>query len=113
MTSLWQAKKFIFLASKAITLEYLTVLAYPKFKLSQEEIRFLWESELLPHIVPVAVKSVASIVKEDPADDQFLACAHWGHADFLVTGDKHLLKLDSYSQTEIILLKKFLSIVKI
>ncbi|MDI7248246.1 MAG: PIN domain-containing protein [Anaerolineae bacterium] len=35
-------------------------------------------------------------IKADPADSHVLACALSANADFLVSGDKHLLNLGSY-----------------
>ena len=46
-------------------------------------------------------------VCRDPKDDFILALAKKAKADFLVTGDKDLLELKSYGQTEILSLKEF------
>lgn len=93
-------------------MEYCRVLAYPKFKLSEQEIKVLWEEEILPFITPIQVSSVKAVIKDDPADDIFLACAKFGKADYLVTGDRHLLDLKSYGKTKIIPLREFLSLLQ-
>lgn len=42
------------------------------------------------------------VVKEDPSDDKFLACAKYTNASYIISGDKHLLKLKSYSGISIV-----------
>ena len=43
------------------------------------------------------------IIKEDPSDNRVLETAVLGRVNYLITGDKHLLKLEKYN--EIIILK--------
>ena len=50
------------------------------------------------------------VVSDDP-DNRILECALKAGAEFLVTGDKHLLKLKNYGNFEIIKLANFLSIL--
>ena len=40
-------------------------------------------------------------IKEDPDDNKFLECALEGKADYLITSDRHLLKLGNFAQTRI------------
>ena len=51
------------------------------------------------------------VVSDDP-DNRILECAIKAEADFLVTGDKHLLKLRNYGNFEIIKLSTFLTILR-
>lgn len=37
-----------------------------------------------------------AVIKEDPDDDRVLECAVAGNADYVVSGDRHLLKLGAY-----------------
>jgi putative PIN family toxin of toxin-antitoxin system len=48
------------------------------------------------------------VIEEDPADNRLLEAAQAGHADFLVTGDKHVLRLGSFDGTEIVTARQFL-----
>jgi putative PIN family toxin of toxin-antitoxin system len=41
----------------------------------------------------VTPQSVPAVIADDPDDDQVLACAVAGHADLIVSGDKHLHSL--------------------
>src|SRR3989344_2704712 len=75
LPALWQNGAIILLASAAIIQEYARVLAYPKFGLSDAEIREILNDDLLPFITPVRVSQVPDVIKDDPPDNEFLACA--------------------------------------
>lgn len=92
----WQQGTVIPLVSKAILEEYLRVLAYPKFHLTTEEVKGLVEHQLMPFAEPVRVAEVPPVIRQDQTDDIFLACAVAGHARYLVSGDRHLLALNTY-----------------
>ncbi len=47
-------------------------------------------------------------VSPDPDDDKFLACALEGQADYIVTGDPHLLNLKQYHGINILKPYEFL-----
>src|SRR5688572_27841902 len=59
----------------------------------------------------VKVTNIEQVCR-DPKDDFLLALARKAKADFLVTGDKDLLELKSYGQTEILSLKEFSDKIK-
>jgi putative PIN family toxin of toxin-antitoxin system len=48
------------------------------------------------------------VVKEDPTDDRILECAQEGRSEYLVTRDKHLLKLKAFGPVKIVLAADFL-----
>lgn len=50
------------------------------------------------------------MVSDDPDDDRVLECAAAAQADYLLTGDKHLLKLGSYRATRIVKAAEFLAL---
>ena len=54
------------LISRAILEEYLRVLAYPKLRLTNEEIKGLMEEEILPFVETVRVRRRFSVVRRDP-----------------------------------------------
>ncbi len=56
-------------------------------------------------VVPTALLKVIS---EDPDDDRILECAITGEADYIVSGDKHLLKLGSYRGISIVTAREFM-----
>jgi len=108
LCALWQKKAFDITASKEIMEEYIKVLAYPKFKLMEREIKALMQEELLPYITPVTDCDDAVGVCEDPDDDKFLAYAIAGNADFIISGDAHLLSLKKHEGCPIITAEEFL-----
>ena len=79
------------------------VLAYPKLKLNNEQIRDLL-GDYLPYADVVLTPARASSrlpVCRDPDDQPFLVLAEAGSADVLVTGDKALLDLHGRTKFKI------------
>jgi putative PIN family toxin of toxin-antitoxin system len=56
----------------------------------------------------VDVRSTMQAVQEDPTDNQVLACAQDATADFVVSGDRHLLKLGKFEKVTILTASSFL-----
>ncbi len=108
LLTLWKEKSFMIAASREIIDEYIRVLAYPRFKLTEGEIETILQEELLPYIDPVTVSEDVRGACEDPDDDKFLACAVAGRADFILSGDAHLIKMKIYEGCRIITAKEFL-----
>ncbi len=69
---LWQSGAVTVLLSRGILDEYLRVLSYPKFQLSEAEIKSLIQEELLPYVEVVNPRKRLRVVKGDPSDDKFL-----------------------------------------
>lgn len=108
----WRTGAFRSLVSQAILLEYARVLAYPKFRLSTEEIRSLLSVGLLPFVETVEVLTRPRVVREDPSDDEFLACAASAKANLLVSGDRHLLSLGEHAGIPIVPPARFLEVLE-
>jgi len=51
---------------------------------------------------------ILDVIKNDPDDNRVLECAVKGSADYIVTGDRHLLKLGSYEAISIVTIRQFL-----
>lgn len=51
------------------------------------------------------------VVKDDPDDDVFIECALAADADYIVSGDKHLLDLKSYGSIKIVNAAEFIEMV--
>lgn len=60
-------------------------------------------------VVPVDV----TIVADDPDDDLILGTAIAGDANYIVTGDKHLLVLGTYGGIEILSPRQFLDLLNV
>ena len=106
--ALWQRGAIIPVISKDTFQELQAVLAYPKFALTQDEIRAILEGEILPFFEVVEAVEDVKGVCADPADDKFLACALSASADYLVSGDKALTELKQYKSVRIITPADFL-----
>ena len=108
---LWKSSRIKPLASKEIIDEYIKVLAYPKFELSEAEINYILYNEILTHFDIIQIKESPMITKVDPSDDKFIHCTKAGKANLIISGDQHLIKLKSYGklkiQTPSQFLKKF------
>ena len=99
--------KVILLFNTKIEAELIRVLAYSKFGLTSAEI-FPIIKHLRKHAHFVEEKSDIEIIKDDPTDNIFLECAIDGHADYIISGDHHLLNLGSFVSIRIITAKDFL-----
>jgi hypothetical protein len=108
LTRLWKSGRLRPLLSKEIMDEYLAVLAYPKFSLSEEEINFILYEEILPYFEVVDVKPGHMIVPQDPSDDKFIHCAEAGKAELIISGDEHLIALKSHGKLRILTPAQFL-----
>ena len=108
LITLWKNKRIKPLVSREIIDEYLKVLAYPKFKLSEQEINYLLYREILPFFEVISVKQRPVIIKADPSDDKFIRCAQWGKAKVIISVDQHLLSLTSYKGLKILSPSEFL-----
>jgi putative PIN family toxin of toxin-antitoxin system len=108
LVPLWQSRRITVLISREILTEYLRVFAYPKFQLSEQEIRPLIEEELLPFVETIRVRRRLAVIHRDPDDDKFLECAVAGRAQYLVTGDRDLRELGSFRGTTILTASEFL-----
>ena len=60
----------------------------------------------------VDVKAEVHVVEEDPSDNHVLACAKEAAAQFIVSGDRHLLTLGRYGNARILGASAFLQIQK-
>ncbi|MFH1026876.1 MAG: putative toxin-antitoxin system toxin component, PIN family [Pseudomonadota bacterium] len=110
LRDLWKSGRIIPLVSKETFAEFRKVLSYPKFKLSQREIRSILNEEILPFVEPVEIVEQVTGVCRDPHDDMFLAAAAGGGAQYLVSGDQDLLVLEHFGKTRIVTVTEFLSL---
>ena len=112
LVSFWQKGTVSVLLSSEVLKEYARVLAYPKFKLTKKEIRGLLEQELLPYVIPVKVKNHLNVITQDPEDNKFLDLVKEGSADFILSGDKHILDLKDFRGIQIMTPAEFFDLIK-
>ena len=108
LVPLWQNKRILLLVSSEVLMEYIAVLSYPKFRLAREEVNHIIKEEFLSFAVTVTVKTKVDLVREDPSDNKFLTLAIDGKADYIISGDRHLLELRKIRTISIVPPKEFL-----
>ncbi len=60
----------------------------------------------------IDTKTKIAAIMGDPDDNRILECAVDGNADYIISGDKHLLELEEYEGVQILSAKPFLDIIK-
>jgi uncharacterized protein len=107
--------KICIVTSEEIVGEISEVLTYPKLsKVYQaEDLRHEDLIEAILKIVNfVKVTKKFNVVLEHSADDKFIDCGLAAGADYIVSGDKHLLKIVSYKKTQILSVNEFLYLIE-
>ncbi len=100
-------EKYEIILSNQILAELADVLSRDKFNVTNAQIdKFL--SILVRYAIVVPVQSCSKIIIEDPDDDVILDTALCGKAEYIVSGDKHLLKIVRYRNVEILSVNDFL-----
>ena len=60
----------------------------------------------------IRVRSKFKVIKEDPDDDVVLRTAHDGRAEYIVSGDEHLLLLKKFRGAKIVTVSQMLNILR-
>ena len=81
-----------------------------KFRLAKEEINYII-SDFSTFTIPVKITNRIQAVMDDPDDDKFIQCAVSCKADFIVSGDKHLLSMKEYHDIKILRASEFLALI--
>jgi len=109
----WQRGAFELILSPAVLEEIGRALSYEKIK----KRRWVTDEEALSLVEALAEKSTLItgqtklVVARDPDDNKFLAAVLEGKPDYLVTGDRDLLALESFKGTEIVRPATFLKVL--
>ena len=110
-----RAGRFVAATSSGIVTEVETKLHLPRIsrRYHLTEMDVAWALELLTtyaHMVTIPVREVA-VVTGDPEDDLVLATGRLARADYLVTGDRGLLRLGTYEGMAIVTPRDFVAIL--
>ena len=93
---LWKSGAVTLCLSREIIAEYAEVLS--RFGLAEgpelKELLDLFASRM--NVIFTPKPPLLPIVPEDPADEKFIGCAVAAGAEYLVSGDKHLLAVGTY-----------------
>jgi len=83
------------------------VMDYPKFKFTEEQ-KESFISLILEIAVMVEITGKIKVIKDDPDDDVIIETAIVGRADYIISGDSHLLNLKEFAGIKIVTAKEFL-----
>ena len=100
----------ILIMSRPIFAEYDIVVRRDEImdKTAYEEAKIKSVREILQTALIVNPVNRIKFVIEDPDDDKFIEAAHEGKADYIISRDRHLLKLKNYEDIQIITPEEFL-----
>lgn len=111
----WERQSFDVLVSEPILAEYAEALLYPHIqalhKKTKQDVKLIIDRfrKIGKMVIP---SEEVTIVKNDPDDNKFLACALSGHAEFLVSGDRDLLTVKEYRGVYILTPQAFLALLE-
>lgn len=103
--------KYTLVTSDGIISEIREVLGRPKFRLDESEINGAVSTlESLSDVIKT--KSKFKVVEMDQDDDMFINAVFDGRADYIVSGDHHLLDLKEYRGIKIVTAAEMLGILQ-
>jgi putative PIN family toxin of toxin-antitoxin system len=103
----WQEHQIQIVVTEEIIEEYQRIIKDLAVKFKTVDITSIFELLLIEaELVPSY--SFKESVCEDPDDDKFLACAIAARCKYIISGDKHLLKIGKFLDTTIVTPKYFL-----
>lgn len=106
------AGNFKLFISKEILEEINKVLNYPKFAFSEEE-KTAFLNLINENAIKAHPKETLDLIKEDPPDNRFLECALEAHADFIISGNRHLLDLKEFKGIKILNASGYLKMIEL
>jgi len=108
-------EEFTIISSSTLVAELVRVLHYKhiakRYVLDERKIDMFLE-RLGPVTELVGIPQTTPRVSRDPDDDKFLACAIAGRADYVVSGDQHLLEIGEYKDVRILTPFQFLALLE-
>jgi uncharacterized protein len=108
---LWKSGSAILCLTQEILEEYLRVMARlpiaPETK--SKLVTILQEKRNIELVNP---SRHYAIIPEDPEDDKFIDCAVEAQADYIISGDRHLLQVKAFRDIPIYSPKEFLKSIK-
>lgn len=109
LLTLVENKQIINFTSPDIFEELKRVVSYPRLKFPPK-----LQSEILEFVFFysefVEPKKTISLIEKDTDDNRFLECAVEAKADFIISGDPHLLEINEYRGIKLLTVAEFLQI---
>jgi putative PIN family toxin of toxin-antitoxin system len=116
LLSSWERRDTDLITCEEIVAQFEDVLRRPhiqrKYRHVSEPAIVTFAAALRHDSTFVAVADVPRVVPDDPDDDVVLACAVAGHADYIVSRDRHLLRLGVHEGIPIVFTEAFARILR-
>lgn len=107
----WENGDIVVYLSNETLIELTRVLLSEKIKeytnLTKQETKQYLKS-IVQRSVLINVDKPPQIIDQDPSDNKFIGLAEKAQAEYIITGDNHLLNLKEYKNTKIITPKDFI-----
>ena len=111
----WRNQEFILVTSQEILDEVERVFQYThiqkKYHPAAEQIE-KFTKLLTTQSIMVDLLSIPDVIPKDPEDNKILATALAGKANYLVTGDSHILLIEHYNGVEIVSPTTFVAVLR-
>lgn len=104
-------EEHVLVTSMEMLAELSDVISRGKFSQVKRSQATSFISKLAVEADIVRPKRYVRIIKEDPDDDVVLVTAHEGKAEYIISGDKHLLDLRAYKGTKIMTASEMLEVL--
>lgn len=107
-------KEIELVLSREIIKEFTKVLEYEEIqqKIKNKNLEMRRTVEKIASISTIVEpKQKLNVVKDDAKDNKIIECAVEGNVDYIISQDKHLLKLKEYKEIKIVLPEDFLKVV--
>ena len=105
----WVQGRFVLIVSQEILNEYFQVLVR---KAIEPDLVAVLSRRMSRYARLVRPKERLNVVEQDASDNKFLECALEENAEYSISGDRHLLDLKRFGETEIVTPTRFLKLVQ-
>ena len=102
--------RFQLVSSPKLVEELVETLRHFKISMDEELIEG-WKNLIIENSIMVDSTVAIKAVKDDPDDDKLVEAAVYGEADFIISQDKHLLRLREYNKIKILKPEEAVSIL--
>ncbi|MEK6812589.1 MAG: putative toxin-antitoxin system toxin component, PIN family [Nanoarchaeota archaeon] len=106
----WKVGKITLVTSLEIIQELVETLKDFKIVMPDAMIE-KWRNILIENSVVVIPTESLAIVKDDPDDNKFFEAAYAGKAGYIVSQDRHILKIGKYKNVKTIHPKEFMALI--
>ena len=109
-----ERKEIELIISKETLEEFIAVLGYKEIQDKVKD-KYLEMKRTVEKIISISTivepHQKFKIIEDDPDDDKFLDCAIEGNVEFIISQDRHLLKLQEFEGIKIITPSEFLKFI--